>query len=172
MYQRSNHWTGFREICYWGFTKIDRASSYLVKISQHCQALCVKTWVFSIVCSDICTGTVQRTRYCSSMASLQNVLHCWQTHVYVSSTKVAHCCVCMAIVVVLPRSSETLYVRSPFRWIQRSSPAATTLSIEPHRRILIGRPRKIARATISFAMSVLPSVCPRGTTRLPLVGFS
>jgi hypothetical protein len=34
------------------------------------------------------------------------------------------------------------------------------------------RVRKIAKTTISFVLSVRPSVCPHGTTRLPLDGFS
>jgi len=32
--------------------------------------------------------------------------------------------------------------------------------------------RKLRKATMSFIVSVCPSVCPHGTTRLPLDGFS
>jgi hypothetical protein len=35
----------------------------------------------------------------------------------------------------------------------------------------VGALAKLRKATISFAMPVCPSVCPRGTTRLPLDGF-
>ena len=36
---------------------------------------------------------------------------------------------------------------------------------------LLGAIAKLRKATISFVMSVCPSVRPRGTTRLPLDGF-
>jgi hypothetical protein len=40
------------------------------------------------------------------------------------------------------------------------------------KRYLLRRIRKIAKAAISFYISVCPSVHPRGTTRLPMSGFS
>jgi hypothetical protein len=38
--------------------------------------------------------------------------------------------------------------------------------------VLSGAFAKLRKATISFVVSVRPSVCPHGTTRLPLDGFS
>jgi hypothetical protein len=38
--------------------------------------------------------------------------------------------------------------------------------------LFLGAFAKLRKATVSFVMSVCPSVCPRGTTRLPLDGFS
>jgi hypothetical protein len=35
----------------------------------------------------------------------------------------------------------------------------------------LGEFEKLRKATVSFVMSVRPSVCPHGTTRLPLDGF-
>jgi hypothetical protein len=38
--------------------------------------------------------------------------------------------------------------------------------------MFLGAFTKLWKATISFVMSVLPSLCPHETTRLPLDGFS
>jgi hypothetical protein len=41
-----------------------------------------------------------------------------------------------------------------------------------HKFFIFRRIRKIVKATVSFVMSVCPSVCPRGKVQFPLHGFS
>jgi hypothetical protein len=72
---------------------------------------------------------------------------------------------------IAPHCNVLRSLPASFRWIKRSPPAATAIRIEPHRPVLLGAFAKFLKATVNFAMSVRPSVCPRGTTPLPLVGF-
>jgi hypothetical protein len=52
--------------------------------------------------------------------------------------------------------------------------ASVLFSVKPSWEfpLFLGAFAKLRRATIRFVMSVRPSICPHGTTRLPLDGFS
>ena len=63
----------------------------------------------------------------------------------------------------LPRASS---------WRGRQQCFANIVSTFFLRMPVLGAFTKLRKVTVGFAMSVHPSVCPHGTTRLPLDGFS
>jgi hypothetical protein len=47
-----------------------------------------------------------------------------------------------------------------------------SLSVDQEVSCFLGAFAKLHKAAVSFAITVRPSVCPHGTTRLPPYGFS